>query len=91
MSNGALFGILAAAAAGVAIAVLVIKNKKTNINNNTVLYSQEDAARAMNAYSQQKQKEAEEQDWFSKYMAYKDYRVKQALEQGIDPWTLPIT
>lgn len=80
MSNGALFGILAAAAAGVAIAVLVNKNKKTNTDNNTVLYIQEDAA-----------KEAGEPDWFSQYMAYKNYQVQQALEQGIDPRTLPIS
>lgn len=37
MSNGALFGILAAAAAGVAIAVLVNKNKKTNTDSAEVV------------------------------------------------------
>lgn len=37
MSNGALFGILAAAAAGVAIAVLVNKNKKTNTKSAEVV------------------------------------------------------
>lgn len=36
------------------------------------------------------QQEQSDDDWFTAYMANKQRRVQEAIDAGIDPWTLPI-